>query len=184
MGVIELEEKIGVDQTVVVNSAMEVTDIIEWTRATTMIIGRNAYTLLNRSDGSKVRSPNLILDRPLVICINKYINRPRNLRVNDKNSIVSKKTILVRDNYKCQYCGSFGDTIDHILPKSRGGLNTWDNLCCACKKCNAKKDHKTPDEAGMKNPIIPKTTVVMNHVMLRNKEVEKLVHQGLVTSMS
>jgi 5-methylcytosine-specific restriction endonuclease McrA len=62
----------------------------------------------------------------------------------------TRQLIYKRDDRTCGYCGSIKDlTIDHIIPKSRGGPNTWENLICACVKCNVRKGNRTPQEAGM-----------------------------------
>lgn len=72
------------------------------------------------------------------------------VRVPYKRIILSRKNILKRDNHRCQYCGATTNlTIDHIIPKSRGGEETWENLVTACIKCNNKKGDRTLDEAGM-----------------------------------
>ena len=72
------------------------------------------------------------------------------VRVPFKKIILSRKNILRRDNHRCQYCGSTSAlTIDHIIPKSRGGDDTWENLVVACIKCNNKKSDRTPEEAKM-----------------------------------
>ena len=152
-----LEREISKKNVVIVNSAMEYVDVVEWNKAVTLIVAKEAYTLIPRSDGSLVRSPNLTIDYPLVVCLNKYVNPYHNVRVIQKNDLVSKKTILIRDDWTCQYCNEYGDTIDHIMPKSRGGLNTWGNMCVACKPCNGKKSDNTPEEVGYKRPHIPRT---------------------------
>ncbi|XP_050225626.1 uncharacterized protein LOC126675089 [Mercurialis annua] len=70
---------------------------------------------------------------------------------------LSRKNILYRDNYTCQYCSSHEDlTIDHVQPSARGGEWTWENLVAACSKCNSKKGQKTPEEANMKLLNVPK----------------------------
>jgi hypothetical protein len=77
--------------------------------------------------------------------------------------IVTKNNIYLRDNHICQYRSRkfHGSelTLDHVLPRSRGGRNTWENLVTACKKCNQAKDSRTPEEAGMKllHRVIPAT---------------------------
>jgi len=83
--------------------------------------------------------------RPLIIRLLSYVKfRVRNLKIN-------RHRIFKRDNYKCAYCESSKHlTIDHILPKSRGGKNTWLNLATCCSSCNRTKDNRTPEEAGMK----------------------------------
>jgi HNH endonuclease len=75
--------------------------------------------------------------------------------------VVTKKNIYLRDNHTCQYCSrkfhASELTLDHVLPRSRGGRNTWENLVTACRKCNQAKDSRTPEEAGMKllHRVIP-----------------------------
>jgi 5-methylcytosine-specific restriction endonuclease McrA len=75
------------------------------------------------------------------------------LKNNDRSIIkvpLNRKNILKRDGFKCVYCGGTSDlTIDHIVPKCRGGKSSWENLVSACTKCNNKKDDKLPHEIGM-----------------------------------
>lgn len=67
-----------------------------------------------------------------------------------KRIMISRKNILRRDRFRCQYCGGRDLlTVDHVLPKSRGGKDTWENLVTACTRCNNKKGNRTPDEANM-----------------------------------
>jgi len=84
---------------------------------------------------------------PRVAILHKYVRRPH-------GPVLSKKNIFLRDNFVCAYClkkiNSSDLTVDHIIPSSRGGKNTWDNLVTACKRCNLKKGDKTPEEAKMK----------------------------------
>ncbi len=62
----------------------------------------------------------------------------------------SRQALFKRDKHVCQYCGAHGDlTLDHILPKSRGGLDTWENLVAACIRCNNRKGDRTPEEAKL-----------------------------------
>lgn len=83
--------------------------------------------------------------------MNSYIKLPY------KKIILTRKNILKRDKHKCGYCGR-GDiplTIDHIMPKARGGGDNWDNLVAACMTCNNKKGDRTPQEAAMPLRIKP-----------------------------
>lgn len=61
----------------------------------------------------------------------------------------TKRGVLKRDQHTCGYCGERASTVDHVLPLSRGGLNTWTNTIAACRDCNARKANRTPGEAGM-----------------------------------
>jgi 5-methylcytosine-specific restriction endonuclease McrA len=70
---------------------------------------------------------------------------------------VNRREVFRRDNHTCQYCGSTRHlTIDHVLPRSKGGAHTWDNVVSACAKCNARKGDRTPIEAGMPLKAKPK----------------------------
>jgi 5-methylcytosine-specific restriction endonuclease McrA len=88
--------------------------------------------------------------RPVISRLLSFVRfRPKNLRVN-------RKRIFKRDNNTCGYCGSQKNlTIDHIVPKSRGGKNTWENMITCCSRCNSVKDDRTPEEAGMKLKFKP-----------------------------
>lgn len=104
-----------------------------------------------------VHTPNLKLLVPRVIRMLDYEKTPRfQMRLTRKN-------IYERDNHTCQYCGKkFGTenlNLDHVIPRSKGGKNTWENLVCSCIKCNRKKKDDTLKEAGMKllnKPYKPK----------------------------
>lgn len=90
---------------------------------------------------------------PRVAILHKYVKRPH-------GPVLSKKNIFLRDQNKCGYCHKLLSnkdlTVDHIIPSSRGGKNTWDNLITACVSCNRKKGDRTPEEARM-NLIRPKS---------------------------
>ncbi|GAA2183916.1 HNH endonuclease [Brooklawnia cerclae] len=62
----------------------------------------------------------------------------------------TKRGVLRRDSWRCAYCGERADTVDHVVPSSRGGTNTWHNTVACCHTCNSHKANHTPDEAGMR----------------------------------
>ena len=81
---------------------------------------------------------------PSIVRLFRYVQLPY------KGVMLSRQNIFRRDGNVCQYCGNTHDlTLDHVLPRSRGGLSTWENLSTACKSCNARKGDNTPEEAGM-----------------------------------
>lgn len=109
---------------------------------------------------------------PTVLRMKRYVNVPR------REAAWSKRGVLRRDGFRCIYCGlaagemkdshflnkdDFG--VDHIIPRSRNGKNTWGNTACACKWCNHRKGGRTPHEAGMKMHWEPKTPRV-NYLIL------------------
>lgn len=87
---------------------------------------------------------------PSVIRLRRYIRIPYS------RIALSRRNIMKRDGQTCQYCGIKGDlTLDHVMPRSRGGIDTWENLVTACNTCNVKKGNRTPDEANMPLKIKP-----------------------------
>ncbi|OGC02833.1 HNH endonuclease [candidate division KSB1 bacterium RBG_16_48_16] len=93
-----------------------------------------------------VRSQRMAIPLPSIIRLIRYIQIPK------KRVELTRRNILKRDGYRCQYCGTKEGplTIDHVIPKTRNGTDSWENLVCACVKCNNKKGNRTPEGAGMK----------------------------------
>ena len=103
-------------------------------------------------DHEFLRSMRIRLPVPSVVRLLLYKKVPI------KKVILSRKNIMVRDNDQCQYCGAKNIplTVDHIIPRDRGGTVDWDNLVCACLKCNNKKGNRLPEEAQMNLLRIPR----------------------------
>jgi len=111
----------------------------------------------NFNGGRFIHTPSMQIRLPEVILLtafNGFIKREVRL---------SRRNIFERDNHRCQYCGQrFAKsdlTIDHVLPRSRGGRDTWANLVLACVRCNIRKANRTPEEAHMhllKRPTVPR----------------------------
>ncbi len=100
--------------------------------------------LLHDYPERKIRTVKKEYSYPSVIRLRRYINLPY------KNIVLSRHNIMKRDGNRCLYCGSNHNlTIDHVLPRSRGGRDTWENLATACNECNVRKGDLTPDEANM-----------------------------------
>ena len=134
----------------VLNSDYTPLNITTFKRAIILVIKGKAEIIKN--DDNIIRSESIIYSKPLIIRLFNYIShKMKNLRVN-------RNRLYKRDNNECVYCGSKKDlTIDHILPKSRGGKNTWNNLITCCLPCNLRKGDKTPEEARMPLRFQPRT---------------------------
>ena len=121
---------------------IEVIDSIE---ALVLCIVGKAIAVEQHADA--IRSPSSIFNLPSVIVLKNLV------KYRIKTIYCTRENVLSRDNHTCQYCRvrPLGRelTLDHIIPKSRGGKNTWKNLITACKKCNQRKGNRTPKEAGM-----------------------------------
>lgn len=111
--------------------------------------------------------------RPTVVRLNHHVRRPMPILR------PSRKAIFTRDGYRCVYCGAthLPLTIDHVLPRVRGGKDVWENLVCCCTKCNNAKGDRLPDEAGMTMAVKPRRPKCLPYiayhkfmVALRNPE--------------
>ena len=90
-----------------------------------------------------VRSPSFEMRLPSVVSLKSYIKPAR-------NPAFTRFNVFLRDKFECQYCGSIEDlTFDHLVPRSRGGQTTWENVITACSPCNLKKSNKSCREIGM-----------------------------------
>ena len=124
----------------VLNASYEYLNVTSLRRAVTLLYKEKAE-MIETVIGETLASSHQLHDLPSVIRMNYYIRRPfREVSLNRRN-------ILERDSHVCQYCEEFGDTIDHIVPRSRGGGDSWINCVCCCGPCNRKKKNMTPVEA-------------------------------------
>ena len=133
------------------NQSYEPISLCSPKKALILIFLMKAEPVIN-SENQFVRSPSMSYPLPSVIKLITYVRIPY------RQVELSRSNIIKRDGHTCQYCGTKKSplTIDHILPKSRKGADTWENLTTACVKCNNKKGNRTPNEAGMKLLSEPK----------------------------
>lgn len=147
----KLENMIGKDKVLLVAPSLMIDKVIPWTRAINLVLFRDAYTILERE--TVLHAKDFEMNMPLVVAHGSNYNRKERKYLKGDN--VSKKTIKLRDANTCAYCGAYGDTIDHIYPRTLGGKSTWGNMCVACKACNFRKGSKTLAQIGYKTPVIP-----------------------------
>jgi 5-methylcytosine-specific restriction endonuclease McrA len=106
--------------------------------------------LLHDDPDKVIRTVDEEYSYPSVIRLRRYIRLPY------AKIVLSRRNIMKRDRSTCQYCGTKSDlTLDHVVPKSRGGADSWENLVTACNKCNVEKGNRTPEEARMPLKIKP-----------------------------
>jgi 5-methylcytosine-specific restriction endonuclease McrA len=121
-----------------------------------IILGRRAIVLILKDKAKTVSGR--------VIRLNSYVPLPLSRTAKEKPT---KAAIYRRDNQTCQYCGSTRNlTIDHLIPRCRGGADSWENLLLACSRCNTVKGHKTPEQAGLRllrkpRPPLPKVIEIV-----------------------
>ena len=98
-----------------------------------------------------IHSPSMQMKVPSVVKLKKYVS------FNSLDVVLNRKNLLLRDHSSCQYCGAKSNlTIDHIIPKQKGGKDSWENLIIACSPCNSRKGSRTLLEANMKLMKVPK----------------------------
>lgn len=148
------------DSTLLLNASYEPIKIIPWERAITLFfLGK--VEVVNTYE-HEVRSVSLAIKVPAVVRLLRYIH------LGKRRPPLTRFNLLARDNFECQYCGctlSMSDsTIDHVVPRSQGGISTWQNVVVACHICNRRKGGRTPVQAKMllrKEPIIPEWLPVL-----------------------
>jgi 5-methylcytosine-specific restriction endonuclease McrA len=138
----------------VLNTSYEAINICNLRRAIVLIFKGVACT--EEETDHEIRSASMVIKAPAVIRLLKYVRIPY------KAVRFSRRNVLLRDSYRCQYCGKeFMPaflTLDHVVPISQGGKTQWDNVVTACKTCNTRKRNRSPLEAGMtllKKPKAP-----------------------------
>ena len=140
---------------------------ITTTRRGFVLVDKGKAEIIKSDDNPIVGSYQTYL-RPVIIRLLHYIkHKARNIKPN-------RMKVYKRDNHECVYCGSKKHlTLDHVLPKSRGGTNEWTNLVTCCSKCNRQKDNKTPEEAKMSmNKSAYEPPIMYDDVVLLNVWIE------------
>jgi len=133
----------------IVNQNYEPMSVITAKKAVVLVYLGKAE-VIERHPIWEIRSVSRSFPFPSIVRLMSFISVPR------KRVVLSRKNIIKRDSGRCQYCGSIQKplTVDHVLPKKRGGDDSWENLVCACVWCNNRKGNRTPDEAKM--PLLRK----------------------------
>ena len=130
----------------VLNASYEPINICGARRALVLVLKGIART--EEEHGLTLHAQRTLIAMPSVIRLLEYRRIPHQTRA------LSRKNILLRDRNTCQYCGTVlpsGElTLDHVIPRSRGGSSTWENLVACCHACNRRKGNQSPSEAGMK----------------------------------
>ncbi len=135
-----------VGNVLVLNATYEPLNVVSVKRAVVLLLKEKAQIV--EATKAWVRAQNWAIPQPLVIRLVYYVRIPHRLSLP-----LGRRTVLARDGYTCQYCGARPDkselTLDHVVPRSRGGRSSWGNVVTACTRCNQRKGRHTPEEAGM-----------------------------------
>lgn len=126
----------------VLNATYEPLSVVPVRRAIVLVLRERADVVA--SNGKVWRSEQVELSAPSVIRLRHFVRIPYSRRVP-----LNRRTVFHRDAFTCQYCGGRAENIDHVVPKSQGGLHTWENVVACCRRCNTRKGGRTPQEAGL-----------------------------------
>ena len=132
------------------NSTFEALRVVSLKRGVSLVIAGRAE-VVEESDDEYLRSERMAMPVPLVIRLKRFVRVPYRARLP-----LSRKNLMARDHGKCVYCGRAGSTIDHVVPRSKGGQHEWENVVLACSPCNQKKGNKTLKELGWDLHVTPK----------------------------
>lgn len=127
----------------VLNASMEPLSVVAARRAIVLVIADKAEVI--HTNGARFRSERLELRAPTVVRLQRYVHVPRRTQAG-----LSRRAVFLRDRNRCQYCGKTAEDVDHVVPRSRGGGHTWENVVAACRRCNSSKQDRTPAEAGLR----------------------------------
>lgn len=139
------------------NASYEPLTLVPTRRAIRLVLDGKAE-ILETDAARQYRSERASVPCPTVIRLVRFVHVPRRFRRQVTNTF-----LFARDDYSCQYCGKHRSALrgrqfltrDHIVPRSRGGLNSWENVVTACSPCNNRKGDRTPEEAGLHLRTVP-----------------------------
>ena len=97
------------------------------------------------SNGMIFHAECLEIEAPSVVRLRYFVNVPFRTR-----APLTRRAVFARDGWVCQYCGAPAENLDHVVPRSRGGTHTWENVVAACRRCNSRKENRLPEDAGLR----------------------------------
>ncbi len=136
-------------RTLLLNASLEPLCVVTLRRAVVLVLTGKATVL--ETDGRMLHSERDEVPVPLVLCLTRYVHVPVRRTVPP-----TRRTVMQRDQGRCAYCGESADTVDHVVPRSRGGRHEWTNVVAACRRCNHRKADRLLSEIGWTLPFEPR----------------------------
>ncbi len=126
----------------VLNTTYEPISVVSARRAAVLVLNRKASII---AAGTKqLRSERIRMELPSVVRLTSYVKVPHH-----RTAAPTRRAVLARDAHRCQYCEGPAESIDHVIPRSRGGTNGWENVVACCRRCNVRKADRLPHEIGL-----------------------------------
>ncbi|MGH9103538.1 MAG: HNH endonuclease, partial [Acidimicrobiales bacterium] len=129
-------------RSLLLNASYEVLCVVSSRRALLLVLDGKAELL--HETGEMFHSARAAFPEPSVVRLAHYVRVPYQTRVS-----LNRRAVFARDGYRCQYCGDAAENIDHVVPRSRGGTHTWDNVVASCRPCNSRKEDHLLHESGL-----------------------------------
>ncbi len=126
----------------ILNATYEPLSVVPARRAVVLVARGRASVLATRDE--VWHSAKIDITVPSVAKLNTFVRVPF-----ERTVPVSRRAVFGRDDHVCQYCGAAAESLDHVTPRSRGGLHTWDNVVACCRRCNLRKGDRLPIEVGL-----------------------------------
>ena len=141
-------------RSLLLNASFEPLCVVSSRRAVVLVLKEKAEIV--HRNGAEFRSERRSVPVPTVIRLVHFVRVPFRA-----TAPLSRRAVFARDSHRCQYCGRGAENLDHVMPRSRGGGHSWENVVASCRACNARKEDRLPTECGMvlrRAPVAPHAT--------------------------
>ncbi|HLA92372.1 MAG TPA: HNH endonuclease [Actinomycetota bacterium] len=127
----------------VLNASHQPLGVVAARRAVILVLKDKAEVLV--PNGQVFRSERVRIDAPSVLRLRQFVRVPYR-----HEAPLTRRAVFARDGWTCQYCGAAAENLDHVIPRSRGGTHSWDNVVAACRRCNSRKENRLIEDAGLR----------------------------------
>lgn len=135
----------------VLNASHQPLAVVSARRAVVLVLKDKAEVLA--TNGMVFRSERAAIEAPSVVRLRYFVRVPYRAQ-----APLTRRAVFARDGWTCQYCGAPAENLDHVIPRSKGGEHTWENVVAACRRCNSRKENRRPEDAGLRlarRPVPP-----------------------------
>ncbi|MGH9057018.1 MAG: HNH endonuclease [Acidimicrobiales bacterium] len=139
-------------QALVLNATYEPIGVVPTRRALVLVLDEKAEAL--HSTARVFHAERIVVPEPSVVRLRYFVKVPFQARV-----ALNRRAVFARDGNRCQYCGASAENIDHVIPRSKGGTHSWENVVASCRPCNSRKRDRSLEDSGMRlrrRPAVPK----------------------------
>jgi len=127
----------------VLNGSHQPLAVVTARRAVVLVLKEKAEVVV--SNGLVFHAETFQMEAPSVVRLRYFVKVPFRAQ-----APLTRRAVFARDDWKCQYCASPAENLDHVMPRSKGGEHTWENVVAACRRCNSKKENRMAEDAGLR----------------------------------